>query len=124
MEQLERELDQRGLGVDNEIVEYKLKAAENQPSVNTDELEEARELIIQLQRERDVAHGEEEKLQEELAILKTRMWQLEESYSSRGGGGTMRTDRALLVVLRADAPAFAPTTGAGADPAFEEGGVS
>ena len=56
--------------------------------------------------------------QEELAILKTRMRQLEESSSLRGGGGTMHTDRALLegaigpghVVLRADAPAFAPTT--------------
>ena len=55
--------------------------------------------------------------QEELAILKTRMRQLEESSSLRGGGGTMHTDRALLEgaigpghVLRADAPAFAPTT--------------
>ena len=50
--------------------------AENQLSVTTDELEEPREMIIQLQRERDVANGEEEKLQEELAILETRMRQL------------------------------------------------
>lgn len=107
VEQLEttrRELDKRGLGVDGEVVTtlpYK-------------------ELIVQLQGERDTAYGEVEKLRGELASLKARMRQLEESAGSGqegGTGGTVRTDRAPSeipkgsghAVLRADAPAFAPT---------------